>query len=253
MAQQQSNRVEPCRYDAVLLDLDGTMMESAPGITASVKKALAEMQWGMPEGFDYTRFIGPPIFDSLVRFAHMPPEKAEACIRLYRKHYNGGEIFNNSPYPGMTDLLALLRRSGTKVCVATSKPQPMAEVLLKHFHLDVWLAYIAGADISDRESDKSILIRRCLEFCRIPPQRAVMVGDTWYDAAGAQKTGVDFIGALYGYGKKEEMQAYGAASFVNSVPELVPLLFPTGALGGSACLNGVYLSRGEENDGQNHI
>ena len=78
-------------------------------------------------------------------------------------------------------------------------------------------------------------------------------GDTWYDAAGAQKTGVDFIGALYGYGKKEEMQAYGAASFVNSVPELVPLLFPTGALGSSACLNEVYLSRGEENDGQNHI
>ena len=72
-------------YDAVLLDLDGTMVKSDPGIVASVKKMLEEVGWEMPADFDYTQFIGPPIFKSLLDFAKMPTDLAESCIPIYRK------------------------------------------------------------------------------------------------------------------------------------------------------------------------
>lgn len=211
-------------YDAVLFDLDGTMIQSHPGIIASVQKTLADFQWTMPPGFDYTRFIGPPIFDSLVRLAEMPPELAESAIVRYREYYNAGEIFHAHVYPGIPELLQALRDSGVQMCAATSKPQPMAEKVLDHFGLKPFLTEIAAADTSDKQSNKEVLIFRALDACRVTPERAVMIGDTRFDAQGAQVAKVDFIGALYGYGSKEEMLAFGPCRFVESVPDLLPLL-----------------------------
>ncbi len=211
-------------YDAVLLDLDGTMVKSDPGIVASVKKMLEEVGWEMPADFDYTQFIGPPIFKSLLDFAKMPTDLAESCIPIYRKYYNAGEIFNSALYPGVMDLVRKLKAEGLRVCVATSKPQPMAEVVLEHFGLTPLLDCISAADTSDKKSNKDELILRALDTCGVPTERAVMVGDTQFDADGARKTGVDFIGVLYGYGKREQMEEQGAYCFVESVAELEPLL-----------------------------
>lgn len=214
------------RYDAALFDLDGTIIQSHPGIIGSVKKMLAEVGWPMPDGFDYTRFIGPPIFDSLIRLAQMPAPLAEKGIVIYRKYYNAGEIFNASVYPGIPELFGKLRENQVKVCVATSKPQPMAERVLEHFGISPLLYCLCAADTSDKQSNKEELILRAMELCNTEKGRTVMIGDTRFDAKGASLAGVDFIGAGYGYGTREEMQAFGMCGYVQSVPELLPLLLP---------------------------
>lgn len=211
-------------YDAALFDLDGTIIQSDPGIIGSVKKMLADVGWEMPEGFDYTRFIGPPIFDSLVRLAQMPQDLAEKGIVIYRQYYNAGEIFNGAVYPGIREVFTALREQNVRVCVATSKPQPMAERVLGHFGLTHWLDCICAADTSDKQSNKEELIERALGICKVPRERAVMIGDTRFDAQGAAAAQVDFIGALYGYGTEEEMRAFGPCRFVQAVPELLPMI-----------------------------
>lgn len=214
-------------YDAALFDLDGTIIQSHPGIIGSVKKMLAEVGWEMPAGFDYTRFIGPPIFDSLVRLAKMPQDLAEKGIVIYRRYYNEGEIFHGAVYPGIPELFTTLREHGVRVCVATSKPQPMAERVLEHFGLTPLLDCICAADTSDKQSNKEELIERALTICGIAKERAVMIGDTRFDAQGAAVAQVAFIGALYGYGSQEEMERFGPCRFVRAVPELLPLILPT--------------------------
>lgn len=211
-------------YDVVLLDLDGTIVKSDPGIVASVKKMLAEVGYEMPAGFDYTQFIGPPIFASIKKFTDLSDEQAQECLAIYRKYYNAGEILNVSVFPGMRELIETLKESGLQVCVATSKPQPMAEVVLDHVGLTPLLDCISAADTSDKKSNKDELILRALDACGAPVERAVMVGDTRFDAEGARKTGVDFIGVLYGYGTRESMEEQGGCCFVERVSDLLPLL-----------------------------
>ncbi|MDD5952078.1 MAG: HAD hydrolase-like protein [Oscillospiraceae bacterium] len=213
------------KYDAVLFDLDGTVSESHPGIIASAKKALVEYGWEMPEDFDYTQFIGPPICQSLMLYAGMAEPQAEVCMKLYRKYYNAGEIFNTSLYPGMLQLMKDLTAAGSKVCIATSKPQPMADRVIEYLGLGELVFCNAGADTSDKQSDKPGLIRRCMEETGASREQTVMIGDTRFDAAGARVMEVPFIGALYGYGTREEMVKEGAEHFAKTVAELYPMLF----------------------------
>lgn len=220
--------MKTCKYDAVLFDLDGTVSESHPGIIASAKKALQEYGWEMPADFDYTQFIGPPICQSLMEFAGMPEEQAEVCMKIYRRYYNAGEIFNTALYPGMKTLMERLTEAGVKVCIATSKPQPMADQVVAHLGIDGLIFCNAGADTSDKQSDKPGLINRCLRETGVEKSRTVMIGDTRFDANGAAVVGVDFIGVLYGYGTRTEMEEMGAAVFADTVPVLEALLFSEG-------------------------
>ncbi len=213
------------RYDAVLFDLDGTISESHPGIIASAKKALVDFNWPMPEDFDYTKFIGPPICESLMTFAGMPEEMAERCMKRYREYYNRGEIFNTALYPDILELMKALNAAGSKVCIATSKPQPMADEVVEFLGLSSLIFCNAGADTSDKQSDKPGLIRRCLEETGAAKERTVMIGDTRFDANGARVMGIDFIGALYGYGTRAEMEREGASVFVEAPADLAELLF----------------------------
>ena len=77
----------------------------------------------------------------------------------------------------------------------------------------------------DKESDKPGLIARCLRETGVPKERAVMIGDTRFDAEGAAAAGVSYIGVLYGYGTKEEMVSCGASVFAKSAEDLFSLLY----------------------------
>lgn len=216
--------MKTCRYDAVLFDLDGTVSESHPGIIGSAKKALEEYGWEMPADFDYTKFIGPPICEALMTYAGMEESQAEVCMQLYRKYYRAGEIWNTALYPGVKELMERLHAVGAKVCIATSKPQPMADQVVDFLGIRDLIFCNAGADNSDKQSDKPGLITRCMKETGATKEKVVMIGDTRYDAGGAQTMGVDFIGVLYGYGSREEMEAKGASVFVETVAELETLL-----------------------------
>ena len=212
-------------YDIVLFDLDGTLTKSDPGIINSVKATLKQMDCPVPSNL--RRFIGPPLYTSFVDFCGMTEEQSQRSIMLYRDYYNAKGIFDNSVYPGILDLLKDLKEAGAKVCVATSKPQSAAEIVLNYFEITPLLDFISGASEDDRSSEKVTLIENGLKKCGIPADRAVMIGDTRFDAEGAKGANVDFIGALYGYGTREEMINAGASRFAKDAQELRSLLIKT--------------------------
>lgn len=209
-------------YDLILFDLDGTLTESGPGITSSLAATLKQMQWPVPQNLH--QFIGPPLSASLKKYCGMTDDQINKGIEIYRDIYNKTGIFNNSVYPGILELLQSLRENGAKVSVATSKPQAQAEVVLNHFKIAPFLDYISGANEDERSSTKAGLIEQAITACHAEKNRTVMIGDTHFDAEGAKKAGVDFIGALYGYGTREEMERDGAIVFANTAQELRSML-----------------------------
>lgn len=212
------------KYRAVLFDLDGTLTDSGPGIISCVRKTIRHMNCPeLPPG-TLRRFIGPPTWISFRTFCGLSPEETQKAVGYFRGIYDAEGVFDNSVYAGIPELLDDLHGAGALLAVATSKPGSQACKVLDHFGLTRKFDDIAAADESDRESGKEKLIRSVLENEGVSPEEAAMIGDTKFDAAGARKAGVDFIGVLYGFGTEEEMRREGAAAFVRSVDGLYGML-----------------------------
>lgn len=213
-----------CDFDLVLFDLDGTLTNSAPGITGCVRRALEQMKWHMPPQDTLRRFIGPPLYNSFTNLCGMNPEQAQQAIDIYRVYYRNGGMFDNEVYDGVPEMLEELRAAGKTLAVATSKPGTMTQKVLSHFGLDRYFAEVGAADESDRGNGKEELILPVLRKLGVPASRAVMIGDTKFDASGARKSGTHFLGVLYGFGTEEEMRREGAEHFVNRPADIVRLL-----------------------------
>ncbi len=210
-------------WNTVLFDLDGTLTDSQTGIINAITFALDYM--GVPtEHLEMTKFIGPPLMESLPEYCGFTLEKTKKTIIKFREYYQARGWLENAPYPGVPELLRELKAAGLRLMVATSKPENMAEQVLEHFGLAAYFDRICGAPRHDPDSAKKAdVIRAALSYVEDPSQ-AVMVGDRRHDAAGAHETGLPCVGVLYGYGGREELEAAGAEFIVKDMAELKKLL-----------------------------
>ena len=210
-------------WKTVLFDLDGTLTDSAPGITNSVAHALAH--YGIQaEPASLMQFVGPPLTDSLRDLYGFELEKRTEAVEFFREYFNEKGWLENSPYPGIADLLRDLKDAGLTLMVATSKPEVQAVRIMKHFGLAEYFDQICGAPLGSEEgAKKSSVIRKALSYVDDPSQ-VVMVGDRRHDVAGAKETGLPCIGVLYGYGGREELETAGAAYIAADMEELKKLL-----------------------------
>ncbi len=216
-----------CPYAALLFDLDGTVFESGDGILRTVRETLAHFHHPVPPPDRLRRFVGPPSNESYERIAGMPRAVACQAGDYHRALYRSRNWRYSRFYPGMESLLHDLRVAGVKLAVASSKPRPATESMIEAFSLRGIFDVLSCADENGRSGGKPELIGQALDALGVSNKAdALMIGDTKYDAAGARDAGVPFLGVLYGYGTREEMQAEGASRFVSSVSELHALLLP---------------------------
>ncbi|MCR5325004.1 MAG: HAD hydrolase-like protein [Lachnospiraceae bacterium] len=207
-------------YKYLLFDLDGTLTESGPGIMNAARFALEH--YGISGWSDESlgRFIGPPLKDSFMRFCGFDEEKAVEAIVWFRKYYNTQGWCENSPYPGVPEMLRELKDCGYKLIVATSKIEGQAVRICDHFGLDSYLDDIVGSDDGNR-SKKDDVIRFVLEKNGVEDlSQAIMIGDREHDIFGAKAVGLKSMGVLYGYGDREELEAAGADIIVERVGDI---------------------------------
>ncbi len=191
--------------EKAIFDLDGTLLDTSPGILESVRFSLRK--YGYPELSEevmYT-FVGPPLVDSYMRCLGCSREDAEKLTAAYREYYPTGPMFNAVPYGGIYDALAKLKNRGVVLSIATSKPAVFSSRVAARFGFDRYFSELRGADLQGKLS-KADLIRACVG--QTDPRGCVMVGDTQYDAEGAYEAGVPFIGVSYGFGDREKMKKY---------------------------------------------
>ena len=212
-------------YQTIFFDLDGTLTESAPGITRSVAYALKKWGIEVEDLRTLEPFVGPPLAESFARYFGFTPEQCNDGIRYYREYYVNKGLFENSVYPGIEDMLRELKNAGKRLIVATSKPEEMAVRILEHFQLTDCFERIAGASMDEKRVEKADVLRYVIEdLGQVDLTKAVMVGDRENDVRGARENGLPCIGVLYGYGSREELTEAGAAKIADTVEELKKML-----------------------------
>jgi phosphoglycolate phosphatase len=210
----------------VLFDLDGTLTASGPGILASVRYALTELDRPIPPPAALDTFIGPPLLDSFRAVCGMDDTQAQEAIAAYRVYYGHSGQFENSVYAGIPEALGALQDAGCVLAVATSKAEPYARSILDHFGLSQSFAEIVGSELDGRRTLKADVIAEVLRRLDRPADSAVMIGDRSHDVLGATATGMPCLGALWGYGSAAELTSAGAAHLVDTPADLVTALLP---------------------------
>ena len=206
----------------ILFDLDGTLTDSGEGIINCAILALEHFGIPVPDRETMRVFVGPPLEKTFREFG-VPADKTNEAIQVYRSRYVPIGKFENTPYPGIHELLRTLQGHGHKLFVATSKPENMSVEILEHFGLAVFFDDICGATLDGTRSTKEDVIEYLLSRNRGNGE-LIMVGDTVYDILGAKAHGIPAIGVDWGYGKATDMIGAGAAAIAYTVEELLEML-----------------------------
>ncbi len=242
-----------CRL--IIFDLDGTIVDSGPGIKNSISKAIGKMGLPAKSEDELNSFIGPPLRVSFQKEFGLTVDEAEEALYCYRRFYYQQGIYEADVYDGIPELLQDLRNKGYLLAVGTSKPWVLAYRVLSYFGLRNYFDTVFGCYIDGRLDSKALVLQALLEHysgknplsagrqkgqnhslslpgspaaaspaataaMRQAATRAVMIGDRFYDVAGAKAWGLPTIGVTYGYGTAGELQQAGAFLVVDHPKEI---------------------------------
>ena len=217
--------IAPARtWSTVLFDLDGTIVDSASDITASLAHMFTELGLDVPSDDVLRSYVGPPLLDSLRLTAGFDDAEAWEALNVYRDHY-ADHVLRSPVFPGVAGVLERLHAAGVPVALATSKPESMAREVLDHAGLTQYFTVITGASDDEELSTKADVVREALRRLRdrgVDVSNTVMVGDRGYDTLGAGANGVPTILVEWGYGSPAE--ASDAMAVVHSTDQLRNLL-----------------------------
>ena len=212
-------------YDAILFDVDGTLIDSAPGILNTLETVFRDM------GVDVTnvnlrRYIGPPLRKSFAEH-FSDPAKIEEATERYRVIYHEKGSHEGGVYPGVPEMLRRLKDAGFTLCTATCKPTEVVTPILKEQGIAGYFAFVGGASMDESRDTKTDVIRYVLSQPALQGKRVLMVGDRSDDLQGAANCGLDAAGVLYGYGSREELEPFHPKLLVESCKELTDKLLGT--------------------------
>lgn len=187
------------RYRLYIFDLDGTLVDTSPGIMDSVRYVERAMALSPVTQEQLRTFIGPPLEESFSRYYDPDPDRVARMIDLYRERYREHGVGNGAVYPGIPDILDDIDAAGALSAVATLKHHSMTLLSLERFGLASRFSAIAARD--EAHPNKADLIRRVMELLDwTDPSSVLMIGDSRYDGIGAAEAGVDFAALTYGFG-----------------------------------------------------
>lgn len=213
------------KYDAVLLDFDGTIADTGEGIYDSVRYAVRAMGFDpLPEEIVHT-FIGPPIFSSFKRTLNLSDEDSAKAVEKYREQYIRDGIYRLSFYDGMEKLLNDIKKSGIKLAVASSKPENFIIEILKYLKISDLFDFISAPESDRAPESKTALVERAVTVLNVDKSKTVMIGDRYFDIEGAREAKVDSIGVTFGFGDKDELIKSGADYIADSTGDIRRIIF----------------------------
>lgn len=221
------------KYDMVIFDVDGTLLDTTEGILSSVKYTIDKCGFDQLDEEVIKTFIGPPIKESFLKAYGIDNDVANKLTMIFRDRYKDVDLLKAVPYDGILDVFDSIKMLAMKSAVATYKRQDYAESIIKHFGFGEYTNIIFGAD-NDNKMKKKDIIENCIAVSGINDyKRVLMIGDSDNDAIGANQIGIDFLGVTYGFGfsTKEEIYAHGAVYAADNAYEIKS-----------------YIERGENNE-----
>jgi phosphoglycolate phosphatase len=207
----------------LLFDLDGTLIDSAVGITRCAAYAFEKLGEAVPEDATLRSWIGPPLrvsFEPLLR----DPARVEQAVELYRERFEALGWTEHEVYDGIGEAVETLHAGGHRLAVVTAKNEPHARKIIATLPFGHRFVDIVGATFDGRLSHKPELIAEALQRLGADPRECTMIGDRHMDMEGAAHHGMRGIGVLWGFGGEAELRAAGASALADTPRALVRLL-----------------------------
>lgn len=207
-------------YDYLLFDFDGTLVDTGEGIMKATHYGLLQMGVEENDPEMLRRFVGPPLTKAFSKYYGFSEEKAVQTVLEFRKYYTTEGWKESFLYPGIHEMLENLKAKGKHLCIATGKPEELANRISERDGLLDYFEFIGGAYV-DEEGEHRVMkpevIEYVLENVGSPDKsRVVMIGDRANDIEGAKACGLKSIGALWGYGSYDELNDAGADYFADT-------------------------------------
>ena len=204
----------------VLFDLDGTIVDSGPGIRSSVRHAAAAVGVPEPTPEQLRLLIGPPFPAAFRDVLGVDVPTGEAMMTAYRAVYGAGGMFDVTLYEGIPEALDELTGRGDVLAITTSKPAVYAREIVEHLGLTARFAGgVHGAAVDGSVEGKAAVVGLALTQHGAGPV-AGLVGDRHHDVEGARHHGLACLGVSWGFGARAELEAAGAAAVVDKPAEL---------------------------------
>ena len=217
------------KYRLVVFDWDGTLMDSAGHIVASMQGAMTDL--GLP-------VLAPEVIRNIIGLgmreavhALFPHDRSDAFVERFTVHYRDYYFAPAAPqtlFPGAERMLQALREAGYLLAVATGKSRHGLDHALSETGLDAMFHTSRTADETASKPDPRMLVE-ILAHLDVPPEAAVMVGDTEYDLDMASRAGMASVGVSFGVHAPERLRRHGPLACVDDL-ESLPLLLSGGNL-----------------------
>jgi phosphoglycolate phosphatase len=215
---------------ALLFDLDGTLLDSAPDLAQAVDRMLAGLGYAAAGEERVRRWVGNgsrKLVQRALAFARATAETAvdDAAIdeaqRGFMVHYGACCTDRSRLYDGVLPALERWQERALPMACVTNKPAQFTERLLDHFGLRRFLPFaISGDTLATRKPDPAMLLAACARLA-VAPARAVMVGDSRNDVLAARAAGMAVVCVSYGYNHGRPVAAEAPDRLVDSLGELV--------------------------------
>lgn len=230
--------LQPGQYDAAIIDLDGTMVDTMGDFVVALNRMLAEIA---PPGLaaaaldadTVSRMVGKGS-EHLVRtvLGHVQAQPASGLPALdasavydqayasYQKHYAAINGQHSALYPGVLDGLRGLQQAGLALACLTNKPAGFARALLAQKGLDGFFSQVFGGDSFERKKPDPLPLLNTCEALGTAPGRTLMIGDSSNDAQAARAAGCPVLLVTYGYNHGQPVRVVDADGFVDSLVAL---------------------------------
>jgi phosphoglycolate phosphatase len=212
------------RYREIVFDLDGTLVDSLPGIDYSFRAAISEVCPGI-EIPDLRAFIGPPITEVFRQVLVIEDAFAlERLTRAFRSSYDTNGWKQTRLYPGALDCLSDLQSLGCIIHLLTNKPLQATQQILQLFNLAQYLRSTVAPSPSSGPLSKVQLALDQKQSHKIKAQVTLLIGDSRDDAEAASVAGYNFAAVTYGYGEAARQNRYKISHTINRLNELPSLV-----------------------------
>lgn len=210
----------------VVLDLDGTLVDTVPDLAVSADAMLADLGHAPCGEARVREWVGNGVERLVKRVltgsldGEPEPHLFDRALKLFMAHYAHNTSTRSRVYPGAFDTLDYFRRLGVPLVCITNKPAVFTEKLLDELHLRRCFDLVLSGDTLARKKPDPLPLQHAAERFGLLPNQCLMVGDSKTDVAAARAAGASIICVSYGYNHGEDIHTAGADAVIDSLDEL---------------------------------
>jgi len=210
----------------LIFDLDGTLLDTVADLAASTNYALDQCGFAKHETSAYKFFIGNGInklFERVLPEGEKTQDNILQIRRYFLDYYGEHNADLTSPYPGISDMLLALQKSGIKLAVASNKYQQGTEKLVHRFFPEINFTAIFGQRENIPTKPDPTIVYDILSVAQVEKQQVLYIGDSGVDMLTAQNSGIESVGVTWGFRPRSEMEEYSPAYIVDQPAEIIDI------------------------------